>query len=347
MRRPAQRASAATGWRRTSGETRANAPSLDAGPRRSTIRAMADADPAQSRIAALVQSDTVVLFMKGTRSTPQCGFSATVVGILDKYVPEYTTVNVLEDPEIREGVKAFSEWPTIPQLYVRGEFVGGCDIVRELDSSGDLLSALGDAAVAPEPPAITVTPAAVAVFEEAMSEAGPGDVLRISIDAGFHHDLALGPREPADVEVKAGGLVIALDPGSARRAAGLTIDYVDGVQSGFKMDNPNAPAQVKQVPPTQVKEWLDAGEPLHFFDVRTEAERRTASIEGTTLLDKGAFEAALKLPKDAKLVFHCHHGMRSFQAAEHFARQGFRNVFNVAGGIDAWSAQVDDSIPRY
>jgi monothiol glutaredoxin len=308
---------------------------------------MADADPVQSRIAELVRSDTVVLFMKGTRSTPQCGFSATVVGILDKYVPEYTTVNVLEEPEVRDGIKAFSDWPTIPQLYVHGEFVGGCDIVREMDTSGDLLTTLGDAAVAPEPPAITVTPAAAAVFKEAMSEGGPDDALRISIDAGFHHDLALGPREAGDIEVEAGGLVLLLDRGSARRAAGLTIDYVDGMQSGFKMDNPNAPAQVKQVPPTEVKAWLDAGESLKFFDVRTEAERRTASIEGTTLLDKPAFEAALKLPKDTKLVFHCHHGMRSFQAAEHFASQGFRNVFNVAGGIDAWSVQVDDSIPRY
>lgn len=325
----------------------ANAPVLDGGARRSTIRVMADSDPVQSRIAELVKSDTVVLFMKGTRSTPQCGFSATVVGILDKYVPEYTTVNVLADGDIREGVKAFSEWPTIPQLYVRGEFVGGCDIVREMDASGDLLATLGDAAVAPEPPSITITPAAAAVFAQAMSEGGPGDVLRIAIDAGFHHDLALGPREAGDVELKVGDLVLALDPGSARRAEGLTIDYVDGVQSGFKMDNPSAPAQVKQVSPAEVKAWIDAGEPLHFLDVRTEAERRTASIEGTTLLDKAAFEATLALPKDTKLVFHCHRGGRSYQAAEHFVRQGFRNVYNLAGGIEAWSTQVDDSVPRY
>lgn len=308
---------------------------------------MSEVDPVRSKIAEIVQSDTVVLFMKGTRSTPRCGFSATVVGILDKYVPEYTTVDVLEDADIREGVKAFSEWPTIPQLYVRGEFVGGCDIVREMDGSGDLFSTLGDAAVAPEPPSITVTPAAAAVFAEAMKEGEPGDVLRISVDASFRHDLALGTREPGDVEVKVGDLVLVVDPGSARRAEGLTIDYVDAPQAGFKMDNPNAPKEVRQVPPEQVKEWLDAGEAMELLDVRTEAEAAIAKLEGSKLLDKATFEAVMKLPRDTKLVLYCHHGMRSFQAAEHFARQGFRNVFNVAGGIDAWSSRVDDSVPRY
>ncbi|MET0386469.1 MAG: Grx4 family monothiol glutaredoxin, partial [Polyangiales bacterium] len=84
----------------------------------------------QSRIQEVIASDRVVLFMKGTRNFPQCGFSATVAQILNGLVPQYKTVNVLTDPDIREGIKAYSEWPTIPQLYVDGKFVGGCDIVR-------------------------------------------------------------------------------------------------------------------------------------------------------------------------------------------------------------------------
>ena len=95
-------------------------------------------DAVRDRIESLVASDRVVLFMKGTRHQPQCGFSAQVVGILDSHLPSYTTVDVLQDPEIRQGIKEFTSWPTIPQLYVGGEFVGGCDIVTEMEQSGEL-----------------------------------------------------------------------------------------------------------------------------------------------------------------------------------------------------------------
>ncbi|MCP3987240.1 MAG: Grx4 family monothiol glutaredoxin [bacterium] len=94
--------------------------------------------PAHARIQSLVDDSPVVLFMKGHRQMPQCGFSAQVVQILDSLIPDYTTVNVLEDPEVRQGIKDYSNWPTIPQLYVRGEFVGGCDIITEMYQSGEL-----------------------------------------------------------------------------------------------------------------------------------------------------------------------------------------------------------------
>jgi monothiol glutaredoxin len=92
----------------------------------------------QDRIKTEVDSNDVVLFMKGTPGMPQCGFSATVVKMLDHLGVKYKGVNVLADAEIREGIKQFSNWPTIPQLYVKGEFVGGCDIVREMFENGEL-----------------------------------------------------------------------------------------------------------------------------------------------------------------------------------------------------------------
>jgi monothiol glutaredoxin len=95
-------------------------------------------DSTRARIDGLVKDHGVVLFMKGNRQQPQCGFSATVVQILDSLVSDYRTVNVLEDPEIRDGIKEYSSWPTIPQLYLGGEFQGGCDIVREMYESGEL-----------------------------------------------------------------------------------------------------------------------------------------------------------------------------------------------------------------
>ena len=99
-------------------------------------------NPTFDRIQATVTENPVVLFMKGTPVFPQCGFSARVVQILTHMGVPFAGVNVLEDMEIREGIKAFTNWPTIPQLYVKGEFVGGCDIVREMFQSGELQSHL-------------------------------------------------------------------------------------------------------------------------------------------------------------------------------------------------------------
>ncbi|MBW2270781.1 MAG: Grx4 family monothiol glutaredoxin [Deltaproteobacteria bacterium] len=99
-------------------------------------------DPTRQRLQSIIDSGTVVLFMKGNRQMPQCGFSAQVVRILDSLIPDYTTVDVLADSEVRHGIKAYSSWPTIPQLYLRGEFVGGCDIVTEMYQSGELRNAL-------------------------------------------------------------------------------------------------------------------------------------------------------------------------------------------------------------
>ena len=93
---------------------------------------------AQNRIDELVKSNDIVLFMKGTALFPQCGFSSRAVAILDRLGATYQTVDVLQDPEIRNGIKEYSDWPTIPQLYVKGEFVGGSDIMMEMFESGEL-----------------------------------------------------------------------------------------------------------------------------------------------------------------------------------------------------------------
>jgi monothiol glutaredoxin len=93
---------------------------------------------AQETIKSDIDSNDVVLFMKGTSSMPQCGFSSRVAGVLNYMGVAYKDVNVLEDDEIRQGIKDFSDWPTVPQLYVKGEFVGGCDIITEMVLNGEL-----------------------------------------------------------------------------------------------------------------------------------------------------------------------------------------------------------------
>jgi len=99
---------------------------------------MSAAVDTRSRIESLLRQNPVVLFMKGSPDAPRCGFSAAASGILNELLQDYATVDVLADPDIREGIKAYGNWPTIPQLYVRGEFVGGCDIVTEMFQSGEL-----------------------------------------------------------------------------------------------------------------------------------------------------------------------------------------------------------------
>ena len=104
---------------------------------------MSDADT-QEAIKKAVTDNDVVLFMKGTPTFPQCGFSSVVARVLDHVGVEYAAVNVLEDHAVREGIKVYSDWPTIPQLYVKGEFVGGCDIIKEMFEAGELQQLMKD-----------------------------------------------------------------------------------------------------------------------------------------------------------------------------------------------------------
>ncbi len=110
-------------------------------------------DTIAQRISQEIDSNDVVLFMKGTPVFPQCGFSATVVQVLSHIGVKFKGIDVLQDPGLRQGVKDFSSWPTVPQLYVKGEFVGGCDIVREMFQSGELQDLMTEKSVATTAPA--------------------------------------------------------------------------------------------------------------------------------------------------------------------------------------------------
>jgi monothiol glutaredoxin len=308
----------------------------------------------REKIDALLARERVVLFMKGVRHKPQCGFSASVVELLDDWLDEYATVDVLADAELREAIKLFSDWPTIPQLYVGGEFVGGADIIRELDQTGELAAALGVDPATLELPPITITDAAAEQFRAAF--AGPdideSDRLRLTIDSRYRNDLSIGPARPGDLTVETNGLTLLLDRKSARRARGLTIDFVQSAEGvGFKIENPNAPPEVRAISVRELAHRLTEGEtngkPLHLYDVRTPGERALAAIPGGVLLDAEVAEQIETLPRDTPLYFHCHHGGRSQRAAEHFVALGFREVYNVTGGIDAWSQEVDPSVDRY
>ncbi len=201
---------------------------------------MASEDPVQQEIDELVKSNDIVLFMKGNPQMPQCGFSATVVGILEDVLDEYHTVDVLSRPEIRSGIKEYTQWPTVPQLYVKGEFVGGCDIITEMANSGELYDTLGVELPEVSEPSITITDSARDVFADAPCPDDQG--IRLTISKQYQYQLGVGPINANDFRVSSNGITLTIDRMSATRADGLTVDFENaGGQSGFRINNPNEP----------------------------------------------------------------------------------------------------------
>ena len=253
---------------------------------------------------------------------------------------------MLSDPEIRDGIKLYGDWPTIPQLYIGGELVGGSDIIEQMANSGELHGALGLPPPDRTPPSITLAPAAAEMLRHAIGDAGGDVVVRVDIDPQFRTRLHLAQPDPHAITVERDGVRVQFDLAGARRAEGLNIDWVDDERGrGLSIENPNAPPPVHALSPADVVTRVADGS-LTLVDVRPQEERAMASVAAPFMtLDEGLapFES---LPKDTPLAFLCHHGNRSQQAAEHFRQQGFREVYNVIGGIDAW-ADVDEGVPKY
>jgi len=300
----------------------------------------------RARIESLLAANPVVLFMKGNPRAPACGFSAKAIGALDAAGARYAHVDVLADPEIREGIKAYGDWPTIPQLYIGGELVGGCDIIVQMAGSGELHGALGLPPPDRTPPPITITPAAAEMLQQAIADAGEGFALQIDIDGGYNARLQLAQRDESAIASEAEGIRAQFDLASAQRARGLSIDWADDERGrGLVIDNPNAPPKVQAIEAADASERVQAGR-LTLVDVRPQEERAIASVAVAHATFDDGVEELEALPKDAPLAFLCHHGRRSAQAAEHFRALGFSNLYNVSGGIDAWSA-FDPAVPRY
>lgn len=307
---------------------------------------MSLAPATRARIQSLLDSNRVVLFMKGNPQAPQCGFSAKAVGTLEDMGAEYAHVDVLSDPEIREGIKLYGDWPTIPQLYVGGELLGGSDIIVQMAGSGELQRLLGLPEPDRTPPSIEVSTAALDMLRGAIANAGAGLAVVVMVDKQYRAQLQLAPADPAAIASEVEGLRFQFDGASARRADGLHIDFVDDQRGrGLMVEHPLAAPAVRAIAPAQAGERVRNGD-LILVDVRPADERAIAKAPvAFRTLDDG-IDALAALPKDSAIAFLCHHGGRSAQAAEHFRGLGFREVYNVTGGIDAW-ADADPSIARY
>ncbi len=306
-------------------------------------------DPAlRTRIESLLHANRVVLFMKGQPAMPQCGFSAKAVGALGALGVDYAHVNVLADQDIREGIKAYGDWPTIPQLYIDGELVGGSDIIEQMSNSGELAALLGVQAPDRTPPQITVTAAAAEMLRKAVDDAGPDAALAMSVDARFQANFQLAQFDAQAIAAESNGVRVQFDLASARRAEGIVIDWVDDIRGkGLAIDNPNAPKAVPSLSPKEADAKVRAGEVL-LVDVRPADERATAAVALPFKTLDGDGRAALEaMPKDTALAFLCRSGSRSQQAAEEFRALGFGSVYNVVGGTNAWADEVDAAVPKY
>jgi monothiol glutaredoxin len=298
-------------------------------------------------IDGLIQSNKVVLFMKGNKQMPQCGFSARAIEALASTGVDFETVDVLADPAIRQGIKDYSNWPTIPQLYINQEFIGGSDILTQMHASGELHEVLGITYEPPKAPELNLTDAFVTAIRTAMDGAPGGGMPRLQISPRFEYGFGMSAEGPTDFKVESNGLTILVDPSTAERANGMTLDFAEGPQGGIVIDNPNEPPSVRRIDAMSYKAMRESGETHRLIDVRTMEEWNKARIEGAELIDDAAFQALIDLPKDTPLVFVCHHGIRSMQAASQLVQKGFRKVYNLEGGIDAWSIHADPGVPRY
>ena len=292
----------------------------------------------------LLSTNKVVLFMKGTPQQPQCGFSAKTVSALDLLIPDFVSVNVLDHPTIREGIKEYANWPTIPQLYVDGELIGGSDIILDMMKSGDLADTLGIEKPATTQPKVTISDDGIAAMKNAL-DSQPGGALHLQISATWTHQLALDEARDGYICVNVGGIDFHMDPWTAARADGLNMileEDLTGTQ--FVFDNPNAPPPVKQMTVQELKARLDSGDDVFLIDVREEDERANASIEGSRPWSEETRQLIEALPKDAEILMHCQMGGRSQALGEALRQRGHTNLHNVVGGIKAWTEEIDPGI---
>jgi monothiol glutaredoxin len=307
---------------------------------------MALSESTRQRIDDLLSGHRVVLFMKGTRNAPRCGFSATAVGILNELVDDYVSVDVLADDDIRQGIKDYGNWPTIPQLYVDRELIGGSDIIGGMYNAGELHDLLGVARPDRSPPQIEITDAAAEAIRVGMAD-DPGMALHLAIDGRWQTQFMLKPAQGHEIRAESRGIVVLMDLATAQKARGMRVDWVDDLRgSGLAIALPLAPVGVRSLSVEELAQRLQRGD-VQVLDVRPPSERQLAPFAAARVLDADTAQALGALPKDTALAFLCHHGNSSRQAAEHFRGLGFTHVYNIDGGIDAWSQRIDASVPRY
>jgi len=299
-----------------------------------------------ARITKLLAENAVVLFMKGGKDQPRCGFSAKVTDVLNELAPNFVGIDVLLDEEIRQGIKLYSEWPTIPQLFIKGELVGGSDIITQLFNTGELHGLLGAPAPDRSAPQITISEDAASAIRAGIADE-PGVVLHLRIDRRWQAHFQLAPAEGHEIKAHAAGIDILMDVATAQAARGMHVDWVESLQgAGLSIKLPRAPKAVQSLTVAELAPALRAGSML--IDVRPAHDRLRAPMPlAHRVMDNTTLSSLEALDKSTPMVFLCHFGNSSRQAADHFRGLGFTELFNLEGGIDAYAREIDTGVVRY
>ena len=296
-------------------------------------------DQTTQRIEQMLEENPVFLFMKGNPQTPMCGFSSNTVKILKDLIGDgFGSFNVLEDPEIREGIKTYGQWPTIPQLYVNKELIGGNDIISEMFNTGELHELFNLSQPDRTPPKITITDDALNHIKEGLKDMGDHQLF-LSVDDEFNTRFSLEMPKGYEVIADIGDLKVYMDIGTAKRSDGVEISWIDELQgSGLRIINPNEPPAVQNLSVAELQDWMatEVKDP-YVFDVRSADKIAEGTVDNAIRLDKGAIESIEAMDKDTPLVFVCQVGQSSMSAAEFFRKKGYTKVFNLTGGYNAWS----------
>lgn len=288
-------------------------------------------------IDGLVKNNKCIVFIKGTPSHPQCGFSSNTVKILtDLMGDSFSSFNVLEDNEIREGIKKYGNWPTIPQLYIDGELVGGNDIITEMFNTGELQTMLGLPQPEREPAKISITQKALENIKSGIEDIG-NNVLMLSIDGQYNTRFSIEEPKGYEVVSELKDIKIYMDIATAKRANGIEIDWVEDLQgAGLVIKNPNEPKAVNQLSVDELKKGIEQGKYTNIYDVRAENQFLDQSIPGSKRLDKENMKTIEDLPKESPLVFVCSVGNTSQGACDFYRKKGFTDVNNLVGGVVGW-----------
>ena len=288
-------------------------------------------------IENLVNNNTCVLFMKGNPQYPQCGFSSNTVKILQELVGDkFSYCNVLEDQNIREGIKEYGNWPTIPQLYINKELIGGNDIVTEMYNTGELQTLLDLPLPVKEPAAISITEKAQENIRKGIQNIG-SKVLMLSIDSQYNTRFSIEEAKGYEIISHVEDIKIYMDVGTAKRANGLEIDWVEDLQgAGLVIKNPNEPKKIKQITKQDLMDGIQRGKYPNIYDVRPENMFLAQSIPGSKRLDKEGMQEIESFSKETPLVFVCNVGKTSQETCDFYRKKGYTNINNLIGGVSNW-----------
>lgn len=304
----------------------------------------------RQRIEALRPTHRLAMVMSGTPETLTCGSTIAIRQLLDDIGLDYAHIDGSDDPEFGRGEKRRGYRDAVPQLYLDGELVARGDAIADMANSGELHAALGLPAPDRRPPVVRLSPAAADFLRTVIANREPGMVAEIEMDAQFRGScLRIVPGKKGMIATVVDGVPLQFDLANARRSDGLSIDWQD-VERGpnLLLNHPRAPEikPVRAMSPTQADAEARAGR-LTLVDIRPPQERALARLGLPFLsLEESSHEIRNMAP-DAPLAVLCHHGDRSFHAAQYLHQLGHRDVCYIQGGIAAWAERVDTSIPRY